>query len=118
MKLDAFDGNFGGAEANDDAVAGLSGDLKLAGEGFSLDDQRVVAGCCERIGQLLEDPFAVVMDFTGLPVKESGRADDFSAEGNSDRLMTQANTQNRKFSCDALDELDGDDRLLRRARCP
>lgn len=92
MKLHAFDGKFAVAETHDDAVVGLGSDLKLAREGFSLDDQRVIAGRGERIGQLLEDPFAVVMDIAGLPVKESGRADDFSTEGNSDRLMTKTNT--------------------------
>ena len=91
MELDAFDGKFAVAEAHDDAIIGLRSDGQFARERLSLDDQRVIARCGKRIGQLPEDAFAVVMDFAGLAVEKFGRADDFPAERNSDRLMPQAN---------------------------
>src|SRR5580704_12920493 len=56
------------------------------------------------------------MDLAGLAVEKLGRADNFSSKRNSNGLVSQANTQNRKLSREALDQLDADARLPRRAR--
>jgi len=69
VKLDAFDFVAAVAEAHDDTVAGFGSDGQLAGKGFALDDERVVASGREWLGKLAENILAIVMDFAGLAVK-------------------------------------------------
>ena len=47
VELDAFEFGAAVADAHDDAVGGFGSDGEFAREGFSLDDQRVVARGCE-----------------------------------------------------------------------
>src|SRR5215472_17608996 len=56
------------------------------------------------------------MDLAGLAVEESWRANDFPAEGSTNGLVTEANSENRKLPCQALNDLHGDAGFLRRAR--
>jgi len=44
VELDAFDFVAAVAEAHDDAVVGFRGDGELAGQGFSFDNERMIAG--------------------------------------------------------------------------
>ncbi len=55
-------------------------------------------------------------DLAGLPVKQLGRADNFPAERRTNRLVAQANAQNRNLPRQFLDHLDGDPGFLRSAR--
>jgi hypothetical protein len=103
-------------EAHDDAVVSFGGDGELAGQGFSFNDERVVARGGQRVGKFEEDVSAVVMDLAGFAVKELGGANDFSAEGRANGLMTEANSKDGKFPCQALDELHRDTCILRGAR--
>jgi len=98
VELDAFDFVAAVAEAHDDAVAGFGGDGQLAGEGFALDDERVIPRGCEGLRKFVENVFAVVMDFAGFAVKKLWSANDFAAERRADRLMAEANTQDGKLS--------------------
>ena len=69
----------------------------------------------KRLGQFAEDAFAVVLDFAGLAVKQLGCANDFPAERRADGLMSQANSENRKFASELLNKFDGDACVLRSA---
>ena len=91
MELDTFDFVAAVAEAHDDAIAGFGGDGQLSRKRFSLDDERMIARGRERLGQLAEDILSIVMNFTGLAVKEFWSANDFAAEGRADGLMAKAN---------------------------
>ena len=54
MELHAFEFVAAMADAHDDAVIGFGGDGQLAGKGFALDDERMIARGGEGIGQLAE----------------------------------------------------------------
>ena len=56
------------------------------------------------------------MDLARFAMKEFRSADDFPAERGANGLMAEANPEDRNFSSEALDQLDGNTRFLRRAR--
>src|SRR4029077_20677924 len=103
------------AHAHDDAVIGFGGDGQLAGKGFALDDERVVARGGERVGELAENVFAVVVYLAGLAVEKFRSANDFASERRADGLMTQADTENREFPGQAANQIDANSGVLRRA---
>lgn len=104
------------AETHDDSVIGFGSDGEFAGQRFPFDDERVVARGYERIGQFAKDVFVVVVNLAGLAVEKFWGADNFSAEGRANGLMSQADAEDGKFSSEALDELNGNARFLRSAR--
>ena len=91
VELYAFDFVAAVAEAHDDAVVRFRSDGEFARQGFSLDDQGMVARSGERIRQLAENVFVVVMNLAGFAVEQFRRANDFSAERGADSLVTEAN---------------------------
>src|ERR1700730_4985664 len=103
------------AEAHDGAVVGLGGDGQLARQGFTLDDEGMVARGGEGIGELAENVFAVVVDLAGLPVKDFRRANDFSSECRADGLVAEAHAKNLNVPRQALNEVDANSGILRRA---
>ena len=103
MELDALDFVAVVAQSHDDAVVGFGSDGKLVRQGFSFDNERVIAGGGERIGQFAENIFAVVMDLAGLAVEQLRGADDFAAESRADGLVAEADSKNGKLACQALD---------------
>src|SRR5258708_39808310 len=104
------------AEAHDDAVVSFGGDGQLARQGFFFDDEGMVARGGEGIGKLAENIFVVVVNLARFAMKEFRGADDFSAKRGANGLMAEAHTEDGKFSREALDQLNGNARLLRRAR--
>src|SRR5258707_15350858 len=75
----------------------------------------MVARGGERIRQLAENIFVVVMDLAGFAVKEFGSADDFTTERRANGLMAKAHAEDGKFSRETFDQLHGNTGLLRRA---
>src|SRR5260370_4928411 len=116
VDLDGFDFVATMAETHDDAVVSLGRDGELARQGFFLDDEGMVARRGERVGQLAENVFMVVMNLTGFAVKEFRGADDFAAERGPNGLMAEADTQDGKLSDEPLHHPDGNARLLRWTR--
>src|SRR6266849_395701 len=116
MKLHAFHLVLPVPQSHDDPVFRLRGNLQLRRQRFSLHNQRMISRCRKRICQLAKHSLAVVLNLAGLPVKKFGRADYFPAKRRTDRLVSQANTQNRKLPAQFLDKLHGNPCLLRRAR--
>src|SRR5713226_6952978 len=76
----------------------------------------MVARGGERIRQLAENVPAVMMDLARFAMEKFRGADDFAAEGGANGLMAEAHAKDGKFSGEALDQLHGNARLLRRAR--
>src|SRR5580704_14888729 len=76
----------------------------------------MVAGCGERIRELAENIFAVVMDLARLAMEQFRGADDSPAKGRANGLMSEAHAQNREFPGEAFDQFHGNARFLRRAR--
>ena len=66
-----------------------------SGSDVALDDQRVVAGGLERIGQAREDAAAVVVDPARSCRASLRRAHDPAAEGLADGLVTEAHAEDR-----------------------
>src|SRR5258708_3345458 len=104
------------AEAHDDAVVSFGGDGQLARQGFFFDDEGMVAGGGGGIGKVAENIFVVVVNLARFAMKEFRGADDFSAKRGANSLVPEADTENGKFPSEALDQLHGNARLLRRAR--
>ena len=116
MELDAFNCVAPVTEAHDDAVVGLGGDHKLTRQGFFLDDERVIARGGERIGQLAENIFSVVMNLAGFAVEKLRGADDLSPKRGANGLMAKTHAKDRKFSREAFNQLNRNTCFLRRAR--
>ena len=120
MELDTFDGEFAMAEGHDRlAIGGASRDFKLAWEVSVFNDERVVAGAGHRKGNVGEDGFAIMVDFARLPVHQPGSADDVTAKGCTDRLVTETYTKDRNLRAarraeggEVLDEVDADAGIL------
>ena len=84
------------------AVGGLGRHLELVGQLFPLHDQRVVARDLELLGQALEHAFVRVADGRQLAVHRLGRADHLAAEDLADRLMAEANAEQRHLPAAAF----------------
>ena len=59
---------------------------------------------------------SIVMNFAGLSVHHFRRADHAAAKRRADRLMPQANAENRNLAREALDQRHADAGFARRAR--
>ena len=116
VELDAFDFVATVTEGHDDAVVGLGGDRQLARQGFFFDDQGVVARGGEGIRQLAKNILTVVMDLARFAMEEFRSADDFASERGANGLVAKAHAEDRKFSGEALDQLDGNAGLPRGTR--
>lgn len=92
VELHALDFVLAVPEAHDNAVVGFCSDGKLAGQGFSFNDERVIAGGGEGVWKFAEDIFAVVMDLAGFAVKKFWGANDFSAESGAYGLVAETNS--------------------------
>src|SRR4249919_2604781 len=98
MKLHALYFESFVAQSHDDAFVGLGGDDQILGQRLALYNQRMVSRGDKRIRQSVKNAFAVVPHFAGLPVEEPRRANYLSAKRRAHGLVSQANSQYRKFS--------------------
>ena len=89
--------------------------FEILGERITLDDQRVVAGGREILGEILENRFPVVVDLAGLAVHQVGGPQNLAAKRFADCLVSQTDTENRRFAGHFLDQGHGDAGFLRRA---
>src|SRR5580765_3430079 len=65
--------------------------------------------------QSAEDSLAVVLDLAGLAVHQVLRADNLSAEGGADCLMSQAHSEQGHFAGEVADQIDTDASFQRSA---
>src|ERR687894_2178045 len=115
MKLDALDGEVAVADAHYRAVRGAARHDEAVRQGVGLDDERVVAGRLEALVEAGVDALAVVQDLRGLSV-DGLAAHDPGPEGLPDGLVPQAHPEQRRAPAGFLYQLDGDPRLVGRAR--
>ena len=94
---------------HDQPVVGFGGDVQAVGEGGTVDDQRVIAGGLEGLWRSLENTLAGVGDHRQLAVHELRRAFDMAAKGLADRLMAEADAEQRHLGvAGRLDEIEAD----------
>jgi hypothetical protein len=120
MELHAFDGMVPVAQAHNRAVAIFFGspgaDFQFCRQVFFLDDERVITGRRHRHGETLKDGAVVVHDGAGLAVHKICRPNDTAPEGFPDRLMSEADSEDRHFSREMADKINTDARFVRCAR--
>ena len=78
---------------------GPRGDFKAFRQGFLGDDQAMVAGGGQRVGQIGEDAHTGVLNQAGLAVHNPSRTHHVTAKHGTDSLVAQANAQYRQASC-------------------
>src|SRR5215467_14500391 len=76
----------------------------------------MVARGCQRTRRVAEDGLAVVLHLADLAVHDLGSANYLAAESRSQRLVSQADSQNRFLAGKVADQFNADARLLRRTR--
>src|SRR5207253_5111773 len=89
--------------------------LERCGQRGGVDHQRVIARGLEWIRHPPEQPPAVVVNRRRLAVHDAAGSHDGRAEGGTDRLVAEADAQNRNGPREALDQRHRDARLVRRA---
>src|SRR6478736_8238883 len=119
MELHAFHWKIAMAQAHDYACAVcfmcLRADLQLFRQALFSHNERVIAGCRHRLRRVLEQRFAIVLDFAGFTMHELFGPYNISAERRTNRLMSQTNTQNRTLAGKMPDQINTDAGHLRRA---
>ena len=116
MELDALDVVGPVPEPHDLTLLGPGRDLQDRRERLALDDERVVTAGRERVGEPGEDPLAVVVYRARLAVDDPHVADHLGAEGLADRLVAEADPQDRQLAGELADGGERHARLVRRAR--
>jgi len=82
-------------QPHDQTVFGLRHHFQTIGAGCPVDNQTVIARRLEGRGQALENPTALVANMAELAVHDRWRLDDLAAERLADRLVSQANPEQR-----------------------
>src|SRR5215470_2949717 len=82
--------------------------LKVLGQTFFRNDERMITGGGQRIWCAAKDGLAVVFHTADFAVHNFAGAHDLSSEGCPDRLMSQANTEHRFFAGEILQQFDAD----------
>ncbi len=102
-------------EPHDLAVVGPGGDLQLFRQILPAHRQRMVAGRGEGAGDVLEQALAGVVNLAGLAVHQRLGADHFPAIGLADRLVAEADPQDRQLRRRGAQQRQADPRLIGRA---
>src|SRR5262245_2066312 len=116
MELDPLDGIATMTQPHDLAVLGPGGDLERVGHGLAHHRQRVVARGDEGVAEPGEYAAAVVADRGRLAVHLRLRARDRRAVRLADRLVAEADAEDRRGRAEPLDDLQRHARLIRIAR--
>src|SRR5947207_4665390 len=95
MKLHALDRKLAMAHAHDLAVFAGRGDLQAGRHRLALNNQRMIAGSGQRVGEAGEDAAVYVRDRRDIPIHDVLRANDAATERLSDRLVAQADAEYR-----------------------
>ena len=103
VELHALDGQRLVADAHDFAVVGPRGDVEAVGQRLALDGQRMVTGAGQRVGQALEDADILVVHRRNLTVHQLLGMHDPAAEGLADRLVAEADAEQRNLAGEFAD---------------
>src|SRR5690348_1636129 len=116
MKLHAVDRHLPMGEPHHQTVVGFGGHFKLARQRLALDHQRMIARGFEWRVDAAKDAAAIVLDFGKLAVHRHRCAHDLAAESLADRLVAEANAEDRDARRRGGDQVEADAGLVRRAR--
>ena len=116
MKLHALNLTLAMTQSHDDARVGLRGDLQTGGQGFAFYDQRMVTAGRKRRRKTSEDRLAIVPYLRRLAVNYSRGADNPSAKCLANRLVAQANSENRKTSRETINQRETNAGIVRTPR--
>src|SRR5579859_3653541 len=108
MELHAFDCAALVAHAHDLAVVRLRRDFEASRQALALDSERVVARHLELRRQAAEEARAVMGQARHLVVHHTLRAHHLAAERLSDRLVAEADTEDRNAAGEPRDQLERD----------
>src|ERR1700720_602978 len=97
-------------------VLGFRRHAEIARHGFALDHQRMIARRLEWRIDATKDAPAAVLDFRQLAMNRDRRAHHLAAERLADRLMPEADAEDRDSRRGGNDQIETDARLVRRAR--
>src|SRR5262245_30572035 len=73
----------------------------------------MIARGCKRVVNPRKDRSTIMQDFTRFSMHNIWRTYDFSAKCLADRLVPQANTEDRNFTGEAVNEIECDPCLIR-----
>src|SRR4029434_10339554 len=127
MELNALDGELTMANTHDLAVLAFGGDIQARGQRRSLDRERMISRRGQRVGQPGKRACTAVRDRGELAVHHALRTHDAPTERLADRLVPEADAEDRDLACEALHQRHRNARLRRRAwagrddnalRCP
>ncbi len=108
VELDAVEGPGFVAEGHDFFFVGPGGDDEVIGEGAGADDEAVVAGGVEGVGESGEDAGVVVVDGGDFAVHEAPVAFDDGAEGVADALVAQADAEGGDLGAKVFEDIVAD----------
>jgi hypothetical protein len=106
----------GPPQAHHLVLVGPGAHLELVADRRPIHDQRVVAGGGERVGQALENAPAVVADLRSLAVHQDVVAMHGHGVDLGDRLVTQADAQDRDPPLEGSNQVGAVAGVLRRTR--
>lgn len=98
------------SQTHDRAVVGLGSDLEDVWQALSLDHERVISRCLQRVRQACEHSSGVVANERRLAVHDLGRPHDLAAVDLTYALMTEADTQDGYSARETADEVVRDSR--------
>src|ERR1700723_2621838 len=112
VELHTFYAQLAVAQTHDYAVVGFGGNFECARQRFSIDDERVIARGNERLRQAAEYCFAVMLNFAGLSVHYFFGTHHAASKRSANGLVAEANTENRYFPCETLNNRDANSGFL------
>src|SRR6202161_3916771 len=115
MKLHAVNRKPLVGKSHDQSVVGIRSRSELGRQAFALNHERMITRGFERRIDAAKNPAAVVTDFGKLAVDRPGRAHDLAAKRLADRLVAEADAENRNVAAGSLDEIEANAGLFRRA---
>src|SRR5215471_4039442 len=116
MELHALHGELAMAHAHDLAVLAFGGHLQTLGKPGAVDDQRMIACGGQGVVEPGENTVSVMAYGRELAVHDAPGANDAPSECLADRLVAQANAEDRDLAGEALNQRHRDARFRWRAR--
>src|SRR5262245_5188771 len=116
MELDPFAKEIPVSQAHDQAVGCRRGNFEGGWNTRAIDDQQMIARGCKLVVNYRKDRSTIMQYFTRFSMHNIWRAHNFSAKCLPDRLVPQANTEDRNFAGEAVNEIECDPCMVRFAR--
>lgn len=92
-------------DPHDLTAVGPGDDLEIFRDRRALDDQRMIAGRLKRIFNPLKKRVLGMVDHGSLTMHDPAGPDNVASENMAEALMSQANTEDRKFPAESPDDV-------------